>query len=177
MLRRLWPGDAARPRLAAKLALFLAGLGLAVICGIVIGAREFLQLAVDGPAYRSIAQSKALAADFTAAGQLINVPFVATDALIAPAASGDSPGAARAVLTLQSARVEYLERREFWRHNPPADSALTQLMERAARPALAFFDAFDRALSPAIERHDYAAARRIREGGMDSLFRDQIGRV
>src|SRR5690348_1427443 len=172
MLRRLLPGDAVRPRLATKLGLFLAGLGAAVVMGIVIGTREFLDLAVSGPAYQEIAQAKELADDFSPAPQFLDVPFAAADELIDLAANGDSAGMARAILTLQTSRVEYLERRDRWRQHPASDTALGQLMDRAARPALAFFEVFDHQLLPAIEHRDLAEARRVREDILDSLFRD-----
>src|SRR5689334_14441506 len=111
MLRRLVPGDAVRPRLAAKLGLFLAGLGAAVGLVIVVGTREFLKLAVNGPTYQAIAQAKEMADDFSPAPQFIDVPFVAADELVDLAANGDSAGTAKAILTTHASRAEYLARR------------------------------------------------------------------
>ena len=136
------------------------------------GTREFLKLTVNGPAYRTIAEARELADDFSPAPQFIDAPFIAADELVDLAASGDTAAASRAILALQTARVEYLQRRERWRRNPSSDTALTRMMDRAARPAIAFFDAFDHQLLPAIGRRDFVEARRIREAVMDSLFRD-----
>lgn len=51
-----------------------------------VGTREFLKLAVNGPTYLAISQSKDLADDFSLAPQFIDIPFIAADELVDRAA-------------------------------------------------------------------------------------------
>lgn len=166
-----------RLSLTGRLGLLVGVLTVFFAGGVALRTRVVSRVLVAGPAYEQIVQNRALLDDFNPASQFADGAWVHIDELVDDAPRGDTAETMRHVLGVQSLRVEYLEGRQTWLDHPPRDTLLQVLMSRAAEPALALFSTFDRQLLPAIEGRDYATARRLRTGPMDSMFRMHRERV
>ena len=160
-----------------RLGLFMVTIATLIVAGVLVRNRLFYNLRINGPAYQKIAQQNELLDDFDPASQYVDGAIVSMDQLLDLAAAGDTLGVAKRLASIREIRTDYLARRQYWLDQGVGDQHLAVLMDRAAKPALALFDRFDRALLPAITRRDFAAARRLLDGPMDSLFRAHEDRV
>ena len=160
-----------------RLGVFLVTIATLIIAGVIVRSRLFYSLRINGPAYQKIAKQSELLDDFDPASQYVDGAFVSMDQMLDLAAAGDTLAVAKRMASIQDIRIEYLARRQYWLDQGAGDQHLAVLMDRAAKPALALFDRFDRAFLPAIAGRDYATARRLLNGPMDSLFRVHEDRV
>ncbi|WP_448575400.1 methyl-accepting chemotaxis protein [Thermomicrobium sp.] len=155
-------GFIARLRLSYQMGLmvlvFLAGFALSTI----VSMSGLRQVMVNSPLYRQIARDQELIAD------ILPPPAYIVDAYanvlqlkLAVENGADQQTIQRLLTDSQRTRQKYEERLSYWRSVLPEGEIREQLTERAADPALEFFDIRDRQVIPALLAGETARANEL----------------
>jgi methyl-accepting chemotaxis protein len=111
---------------------------------------------VNGPLYQEIIQGKDLIADILPPPEYIVEAYLIVYQMV------DETDTARLkefADKSRSIRKEYIERHEYWARNLPDCKMKEELVETSFRPAMQFFDVFDKEVMPSLLKNDLDGAR------------------
>ncbi len=147
----------------------LVGLAVAgLIASAAIGYIAIEKVKVHGPVYESMITQKDLLGDALPPPLSLLEPYML--ALKIPAE--DHPGDRAAYIgRADSIRAIYLARRSYWMEQLPEGPERKVLLEQVLPPADRFYSIWESAYLPAVHRGDFAAARKVTETDLDSLYK------
>ncbi len=152
-------------KLALLVGAFVAGLALfAAVAFSTLGA-----LKVNGPYYQRIVAGKDIIADVLPPPEYILESYLVTLQMAEPSNRAQLPDLQKRAKSLHD---DYNARHEFWRKNELVrDTPMARaLLEESYGPAQEFFDVRDRELLPAVQSGNYARARQLVSGPLQSSY-------
>src|SRR6185503_9722307 len=152
-----------RSKLYGLLAVF--ALGFVGFGAFAYGTLETVK--VNGPYYARVIQGKDLIADVLPPPEYLIESYLVTLQMLDAPDAGTLASLAKHNVELRRA---YDERHAYW-DKALTDSPLKEaLVERSYRPALAFFDVYERDLLPKLQAGDVAGARTVARGPLAEKY-------
>ncbi|HXK17613.1 MAG TPA: methyl-accepting chemotaxis protein [Polyangiaceae bacterium] len=147
--------------LVAVFALGFAGFGA-------FADRTLEAVKVGGPYYSHIVQGKDLIADVLPPPEYLLESYLVVLQMLDEA---DHASLDALVQRSRALRGDYDTRHEYWAKELPASPLKTALLERSYRPALEFFDIYEREFLPRILAGDVEGARGVARGALKEKYR------
>ncbi|MBK7714346.1 MAG: HAMP domain-containing protein [Gemmatimonadetes bacterium] len=146
----------------------VGGVSLLALGGLAALSRVTLaHLAVGGPLYGEIAQSKDLVADITPPPLYIIESYLVAHEIARKSSEAEVDVLANKAAALHA---EFETRHQYWAASLPDDSLKRALITDTYEPALRFFDAFDRDFLPAVRRGDRARAAAVLDQQLTPIY-------
>ncbi len=146
----------------------LVGVALLALGGLALLSRVTLaHLAVGGPVYGEIAQSKDVVADITPPPLYIIESYLVAHEMVRKASLVEVNVLADKAAAL---RADFDARHQFWAAALPEDSLKRALIADTYDPAVRFFQAFDEEFLPAVRRGDRTRAAAVLDQQLTPIY-------
>ncbi len=173
-------GDARLIRMARRLSIRSRLFLLSVTALVALTGTGMLSLGtlgtfkVNGPVYRDIVQGKDLVADVLPPPAYILEPYLVAHQLVGATGTADVEALIQRMHVLRTGPGGYAERQAYWCKTLSEGPLRTALTNQADRPAVAFFEAVDRALVPAARAGDRAVAEAVLRDTLVPLYEQHL---